>query len=80
MNLACPWDGVIRSVPLSWEDDDVEDRACELVGAELIFVEEAAPGRVDFQFSNAVLRVRPDTDLDPWVLHLPDVIVVGTMA
>lgn len=38
LNLACPWDGTIHPAGLSWEDDDVEDRAWELVGADLIAV------------------------------------------
>lgn len=79
LNLACPWEGNVGSDQLSWEDEDVEDRAWELVGLDLVAVVDAEPGVIDFHFTSGVLHIRPDTDLDPWVLHLPDVVVVGTM-
>lgn len=77
LNLACPWKGTIASPEVSWDDDDVEDLAWELIGTGLISVDDGAPGEIDFRFTDAVLHVRPDTDLDPWVLRLPGVVAVG---
>ena len=79
LKLGCPWSGEIDGVQLSWEDDDVEDHAWELIGSSLITVEDGSPGELSFTFTNGVLRVRPDTDLDPWVLSLPDFVAVGGM-
>lgn len=79
LNLGCPWEGNIGSISISWEDDDVEDRAWELVGLDLTSVVDGSGGGPEFHFSDAMVHVRPDTDLDPWVLHLAGLIVVGTM-
>ena len=65
-------------LPVSWEDDDVEDRAWDLVGMELMSVDNGSAGEIDFHLTEATLRVRPDSDLDPWVLRLPSYIAVGT--
>lgn len=79
LSLVCPWSGSIGSHPVDWEDDEVEDLAWELIGNDLISVTEGSPGVIDFCFTNAVLHVRPDTDLDPWVLHLPHFVAVGKL-
>ena len=79
LSLMCPWSGLIGSQSVDWEDDEVEDLAWELNGMELLSVAEGSAGVIDFYFSNAVLHVRPDTDWDPWVLHLPHFVAVGKL-
>lgn len=74
--IACPWEGEIGGRAVSWEDDDLEGRAWDLVGAELVSVrQEGAVAR--FGFSAGFLLVSPDTDVDPWVLRLPGGLLVG---
>lgn len=79
LSLRCPWSGVIASRQVSWEDDYVEDRAWDLIGTNLITVEDGVAGEIKFRFSNAILHVHADTDIDPWVLRLPRLIAIGQM-
>jgi hypothetical protein len=76
LTVACPWSGTVRGRDLSWEDDDVEDRAWDLVGEELTSVQQEGRS-IRFGFSGGTLLVTPDTDLDPWVLRLPGGLLVG---
>lgn len=76
LTIACPWQGEVCGQSISWEDHDLDDRAWELVGEELVSVQhESSPAR--FAFSAGVLLVTPDTDMDPWVLKLPGGLLVG---
>jgi hypothetical protein len=76
LTIACPWEGTIGWRALSWEDDDIEDRSRDLVGQDLVAVRQDGPA-VKFEFSAGTLTVTPDQDVDPWVLLLPDGLVVG---
>jgi hypothetical protein len=78
LTIACPWEGEVHKSALSWEDDDIEDRAWDLVGEDLVDVRREGSS-VRFQFSTSVLVATPDTDIDPWVLRLPDGLWVGRM-
>jgi hypothetical protein len=81
--LMCPWriDGPDRSY--TWESETVEDDAWDLIGHSIVAISSDSPDIVDpvFVFDNDIrLTVRADTDLDPWVLRLPGLIVVGRQA
>lgn len=76
LTIACPWEGIVAGRALSWEDDDLEDRAGDLVGEDLVAVRQEGPATW-FEFSTAALIATPDTDVDPWVLQLPGGLVVG---
>jgi hypothetical protein len=78
LTLACPWEGAIRDCRFSWEDDDVEDRAWDLVGQDLVAVDVSADAAT-FRFSSGWLKATPDTDFDPWVMRLPSGIFVGSL-
>lgn len=71
-----PWDGIVRGRTLSWDEGDVEEWAKAFIGADLLAVREEE-GEVCFVFSEGVIRVEPDSEWEPWVLHLPTGIVVG---
>lgn len=78
--IACPWklDGVGR--PFDWETSSFEDVLEALVGHRLQEVEAALDVLVDpiFRFDgDIVLAIRADTDLDPWVLHIAGLVLVG---
>lgn len=76
LTIACPWDGIVGGRKMSWEDDDIEDWAWDLIGEDLVTVEEHGSA-VRFKFLNASLTAAPDSDLDPWVLSLPGGVLVG---
>lgn len=78
LTVACPWEGNVGGIGLSWEDRELEDRAWDLVGQDLVAVRQQA-GSVRFEFSAATLVATPDTDLDPWVLRLPGGLMVGRL-
>ncbi len=73
----CPWKVEAPGVGFGWESESIEDEAWELVGHSLLSV---SPTDVDpvFELSGGFfIRVSADTDLDPWTLRLPQVVVVG---
>ena len=64
---------------MSWTNADASDRVWELVGLTII---DATEQEIDpcFLLSNkSVLELFVDTPTDPWVLHLPDITVVGPL-
>jgi hypothetical protein len=78
LSVACPWRGVVAELPITWLDDDIEDRIWDVVGEDLISVQNE--GRdVRFVFTRSVIVATPDVDLDPWVLALPGNVVVGSV-
>lgn len=79
LTIACPWEGTVGGHALSWEADDIEDRAWDLVGEDLLAVLQVGSA-VTFHFSAGALIATPDTDLDPWVLQLPAGLLVGRIA
>lgn len=81
LNLTCPW-RVRRAQNLwfSWSSENIQDLVWDLVGYEMESV-RANTGNGDpiFGLSDDVeLDVFADTDLDPWILHLPTRIFVGS--
>lgn len=75
--LECPWhieDG-LGAVVVRWDDESVEDRAWDLIGASVRAAEDAGGGdrpATALRLSDGLrLVITPDTDLDPWVLQLP---------
>lgn len=63
----------------SWESEDIEDQAWELVGRAITGL-ISGPEVVDprFQLSGGVqLSVQADNDFDPWTLTLPTIIING---
>ncbi|MGH3490135.1 MAG: hypothetical protein ACRDP8_19780 [Actinopolymorphaceae bacterium] len=68
---------------ISWESDDVEDGAWDLVGLALESVSSGDPDLIDpvFHFRGDLeLEVRADTDLDPWTLTIPGLVITGRRA
>jgi len=78
LTIACPWEGEVGGRALSWEDDDIVERAWNLVGEDLLAVLQDGSA-VRFEFSAGTLIVTPDTDTDPWVLQLPGGLLVGSI-
>ncbi len=79
LTLMCPWylDASGRSV--SWESDDLECEVWDLIGHEIVRV-SSGPDVIDpiFYLSGGIaLSVRADSDLDPWTLMLPEIVVTG---
>jgi hypothetical protein len=77
LTLMCPWTVDGPDGRFDWESESIEDQAWELVGHSL---QAVSPTEVDpvFEFSGGLsIRVSADTDLDPWTLRLPHVLVVG---
>ena len=67
------------AVKTSCESEHLEDEAWELVGRAIVGV-IAGPDFVDPAFllsGEAKLTIHADTDLDPWTLALPTIIVTG---
>ena len=81
--LRCPWriDGPGRSY--TWESETIEDDAWDLIGHSVVAVSSDSPDMVDpvFVLDGGIrIEVHADTDLDPWVLRLPGLIIVGRKA
>ena len=80
--ITCPWqvtDGQSRL--FGWDDADVAGRALSLMDHAITDVRERAkdaPYDPAFVLSGGlVLEIAADSDLDPWVLHLPTRTFVG---
>ena len=82
LTLACPWTmaGPDR-LNFAWDSEDVEDRVWDLIGRKIEAL-SAGPDAIDptFRLSGDVtLSIRADSDLDPWTLMLPGLVVTGMM-
>lgn len=78
--LNCPWTLETPDETIPWESDLLDIEAEKLVGLSM---EAASKERSDasdliFYFTSGfTIHVFPDTDLDPWVMRLPDVVLIG---
>jgi hypothetical protein len=82
-SVACPW-RLMRGCRLasSYGDDGAAAALESLVGKEVVAIRPGAssrgPGDIQIEVGGGtVLDVFVDTDLDPWVLRLPDQTFVG---
>jgi hypothetical protein len=83
LNLSCPWRIVGSEWSVSWESDDIEDTCWDLVGHSIVSVTSEDGAAMDPVFgvdTDITVSVFADTDLDPWVLRLPDLVIVGQTA
>lgn len=80
--LTCPWrlEDSRGATGLRWEGDAVEDGVWELIGASVLAAHQHGPSprpHTTLRLSDGHrLIIEPDTDLDPWVLQLPQVALV----
>lgn len=84
LSVACPW-RLMKDDRLvtSFGDDGAEENLETLVGSEVVALRSVdctrTPGDIHVAFADGtVLDVFADTDLDPWVLRLPDRTFVGS--
>lgn len=80
LTIMCPWTLQGPGVEIDWESGSIEAVVPTLMGRALEFVSAAEHITVDptFHFSGSVeLAVRADTDLDPWALAVPGIVVTG---
>lgn len=84
LSIACPW-RLMRADKLatSYGDEGAAEVVAALAGGEVVALESVAADRASgdlrVTLSNAaVIELFADTDLDPWVLRLPDQTLVGT--
>jgi hypothetical protein len=80
LNLMCPWQIEGPDWSYTWESETIDDDAWELVGHNLIGILSPTPDILDpvFEFDGGIrLSVLADSDIDPWVLRLPGLIIVG---
>lgn len=62
---------------LGWESEDLQDRLWDLIGQDLVAI-DVRHGDPVFRFSNGyAIEVFADAAVDPWVLHVPGVVIVG---
>jgi hypothetical protein len=83
LTLMCPWRVEGPGWGYTWESESLEDDVWDLVGHDVVGVTAASPDLVDpvFELDGDIrVVVSADTDLDPWTLRLPNLIVVGSMA
>jgi hypothetical protein len=78
LTAMCPW-RVLRGddLELSWSSPEVEDRAWELVGRQIVSAEVQGRDPVLRLSDGSALQLFSDTDTDPWVLRLPGITFVG---
>ena len=81
LTAMCPW-RVLRGtdLELSWSSSDVEDRAWDLVGRQIVSAEERGRDAALQLSDGSVFELFSDTDTDPWVLRLPGITFVGPLA
>lgn len=82
LSLVCPWRVVQAGERLfAWDDADVADALVELIEQSIVEVRQRsseAPWDPVFILSNGFeIEIFADSDLDPWVLRLPDQTFVG---
>jgi hypothetical protein len=81
--ITCPW-RLLRgeSAVIHWDDPDVGDLVWDLVGHAVTEVRWRSPGRsndpVLLMTGGYRLEIEADTDLDPWVFRLADLVYVGS--
>lgn len=83
LSVVCPWRLQGPGVEIDWESASIEAVVLTLMGRTLESVSAAEDITLDptFHFSGSVeLAVRADTDLDPWALAVPGIVVTGTKA
>jgi hypothetical protein len=84
LSIVCPWRLTRKSVLVtSIDDPGAEARLRELVGASIIDVVSQSSGGASADpvlvfADGARLEIFSDTDLDPWVMRLPDKTFVGS--
>jgi len=80
LTLMCPWEISGPDGRVTWESESIEDEVWELVGHSLLSVSSTDLDLVDpvFEVSGGIsIKVCADTDLDPWTLRLPHVMLIG---
>jgi len=80
LSLMCPWVLKGPEIASSWGSQTAEAGVAKLIGHQLTSI-TAGPDVLDpiLHFSGDIdLEIAADTDLDPWVLGLPGLVVVGT--
>jgi hypothetical protein len=83
LTLVCRWRLESPTGPwFSWDDDHVEDLVWELAGHSITGVErrESSDDPVFLLDGGLRLVVIADTDPDPWILRLADLVIVGGRA
>ena len=83
LSLLCPWELVGPGTRTTWESKNLVSDWQILLGRTLEGVTARDDDAVDptFHFNGAItLSVRADSDLDPWTLRVPGLVVVGTKA
>lgn len=79
LTMACPWTIAGPDLDFSWESEDLEDQVWDLIGCDIEAL-TAGPDALDptFRLSGDIaLRIHADSDLDPWTLMLPGLVVTG---
>lgn len=79
LTLMCPWTVQGPGISSSWESEDLEDEVWDLVGHQITSL-TAGPDVIDptFHLSGEIgLAVQADSDLDPWTLMIPGLVVTG---
>jgi hypothetical protein len=83
LSITCPWQLSKDEVSIiTWEGEEIEDQIWELVGHQIVgFINQTHnhPGDPNFDLDGGILlEITADTDLDPWVLRLPGITIVGS--
>jgi hypothetical protein len=85
LRVSCPWRLLSpKGIALSWSSPDGDDRVWDLVGADIVRVgRQGADSYTDPVFGlsgDLTLEVFSDTELDPWVLTIAELTIVGPLA
>ena len=83
--IVCPWRLLLeRAEVVPWESDDSGDAFWALIGHTIVGVsgshDQEHPNAPVFEISGGyILKLEPDTDLDPWVLQTKGMTYVGSL-
>jgi hypothetical protein len=82
LTLMCPWTITEPNRTYTWDSNEVEDLAWDLVGHEIESVEFARTVTKDPTFiisGNVRLAIRADDGWEPWTMRVPGLTVIGEM-
>lgn len=80
LTLMCPWAIHRPDTEFDWESRDLERRIQGLVGRTLVAVDADSDELIDPVFlldDGTSIHVFADTDLDPWTMGLPEIMLIG---
>lgn len=82
LTLMCPWAIHRPDADFDWESSDLDSKIQGLVGRKIVGVKGDSDGLFDPVFvldDGTLIFVFADSDLDPWTMGLPGIVLIGEL-